>query len=30
MQYQFVRKNQMVHLAVPTSDTLVDALVTVY
>jgi len=30
MQYQFVRKKQMVHLAIPTSDTLVDAFVTVY
>jgi len=31
MQYLFVRKKQMVvHLAVPTSDTLVDASVTVY
>jgi len=30
MQYQFVRKKQMVHPAVPNSDTLVDASVTVY
>jgi len=30
MQYQFVRKKQMAHLAVPTIDTLVDAFVTVY
>jgi len=30
MQYQFVRKKQTVHLAIPNSDTLVDAFVTVY
>jgi len=30
MQYQFVRKKQTVHPAVPSSDTLVDASVTVY
>jgi len=30
MQYQFVRKKQTVHPAVPNSDTLVDASVTVY
>jgi len=30
MQYQFVRKNQMVHPAVPNSDTLVDASIIVY
>jgi len=29
MQYLFVRKNQTVHLALPNSDTLVDASVTV-
>jgi len=30
MQYQVVRKKQTVHLAIPNSDTLVDAFVTVY
>jgi len=30
MQYQFVRKKQTVHPAVPNSDTLVEASVTVY
>jgi len=30
MQYQFVRKKLTVHLAIPNSDTLVDAFVTVY
>jgi len=30
MQYQFVRKKQTVHLAIPNSDTFVDAFVTVY
>jgi len=30
MQYEFVRKKQTVHPAVPSSDTLVDASVTVY
>ena len=30
MQYQFVRKNQMIHPAVPNSDTLVDASLTGY
>jgi len=30
MQYQFVCKKQTVHSAVPNSDTLVDASVTVY
>jgi len=30
MQYQFVRKKQTVHPAVPNSDTFVDASVTVY
>jgi len=30
MQYQFVRKKQTVHPAVPNSDTLVDASVAVY
>jgi len=30
MQYQFVRKKQTVHPAVPNSDTLVDASVTAY
>jgi len=30
MQYQSVRKKQTVHLAIPSSDTLVDAFVTVY
>jgi len=30
MQYKFVRKKQTVHPAVPNSDTLVDASVTVY
>jgi len=30
MQYQFVRKKKTVHPAVPNSDTLVDASVTVY
>jgi len=30
MQYQFVRKKQTVHPAVPNSDTLIDASVTLY
>jgi len=30
MQYQFVRKKQTVHPAVPNSDTLVDASETLY
>jgi len=30
MQYQFVRKNQMIHPTVPNSDTLVDASMTGY
>jgi len=30
MQYKFVRKKQTVHPAVPNSDTLVDASVSVY
>jgi len=30
MQYQFVRKKQTVHPAVPNIDTFVDASVTVY
>jgi len=30
MQYQFTRKTQTAHPAVPNSDTLIDASVTVY